>query len=164
MKLKKLLYPESRIYSESVILNENACHQLGFNTNQGRCDGFRRQIKLPCRIGGWLIPMYGAGRLESGNVREYEDAARFAVMAGYRRFVPALLEMAEWMLARGADVNFTDWPVVKAATLGRLRMMRLLVEHGVDINAEFGEPPRTPQAGTRGCRGRCASGRACWSR
>ena len=48
-----------------------------------------------CRVGGWLIPMYGAGRLESGNVREYEDAARFAVLSGYSHFVSDLLHLAE---------------------------------------------------------------------
>ena len=48
-----------------------------------------------CRVGGWLIPMYGAGRLESGNVREYEDAARFAVLSGYGHFVSDLLHLAE---------------------------------------------------------------------
>ncbi len=48
-----------------------------------------------CRIGGWFVPMYGAGFLESGNVREYEDAARFAVVAELDHFVPDLLHMAE---------------------------------------------------------------------
>ena len=48
-----------------------------------------------CRVGGWFIPMYGAGRLESGNVREYEDAARFAAVSGCGHFVPDLLHMAE---------------------------------------------------------------------
>ena len=28
-----------------------------------------------CHVMGWLAPMYGAGRLESRNVREYEAAA-----------------------------------------------------------------------------------------
>lgn len=52
-------------------------------------------ISCLCRVGGWFIPMYGAGRLESGNVREYEDAARFAVLAGWGRFGPDLLRLAE---------------------------------------------------------------------
>lgn len=52
-------------------------------------------ISWLCRIGGWFMPMYGAGRLESGNVREYEDAARFAVLSGDGHFVPDLLHMAE---------------------------------------------------------------------
>lgn len=48
-----------------------------------------------CRIGGWFVPMYGAGRLERGNVREYEDAARYAVLAGLPHLAPDLLHMAE---------------------------------------------------------------------
>jgi hypothetical protein len=52
-------------------------------------------IAFLCRIGGWYVPMYGAGRLESHNVKEYEDAADFAVASGHPKFVPCLLEMAE---------------------------------------------------------------------
>ena len=52
-------------------------------------------ISWLCRVGGWFVPMYGAGRLESGNVREYEDAARFAVLAGYGCFASELLHLAE---------------------------------------------------------------------
>ena len=39
--------------------------------------------------------MYGAGRLESHNVKEYEDAADLAVVSGHPEFVECLLEMAE---------------------------------------------------------------------
>jgi hypothetical protein len=39
--------------------------------------------------------MYGAGRLESGNVREYEIIARSALESGHNEFCPALLTMAE---------------------------------------------------------------------
>jgi rubrerythrin len=52
-------------------------------------------IAFLCRIGGWYVPMYGAGRLESHNVKEYEDAADFAVECGHPEFVECLLEMAE---------------------------------------------------------------------
>ncbi len=48
-----------------------------------------------CHVGGWLIPMYGAGWLERGNIVEYEIAARLAVEAGVPEFVDDLLEMAE---------------------------------------------------------------------
>ena len=37
-----------------------------------------RALGLFCNLGGWLVPMYGAGRLESRNIREYERAARYA--------------------------------------------------------------------------------------
>jgi hypothetical protein len=39
--------------------------------------------------------MYGAGRLEAGNVREYEAAARHARGAGLESLVDGLLAMAE---------------------------------------------------------------------
>ena len=39
--------------------------------------------------------MYGAGRLESRNIREYEAAARFAFKCGRLEFVECLLQMAE---------------------------------------------------------------------
>jgi rubrerythrin len=52
-------------------------------------------IALLCRIGGWFIPMYGAGRLESSNIKEYEDAARFAREAGLSGMIDCLLTMAE---------------------------------------------------------------------
>ncbi|HSF15522.1 MAG TPA: ferritin-like domain-containing protein [Vicinamibacteria bacterium] len=53
-----------------------------------------KTIAYLCHIGGWFIPMYGAGRLEAGNVREYEDAARLARTAGYERFVIPLVRMS----------------------------------------------------------------------
>lgn len=52
-------------------------------------------IAFICHVTGWLIPMYGAGKLESGNIREYEEAARHAAGCGCQRFIPALLHMAE---------------------------------------------------------------------
>lgn len=48
-----------------------------------------------CHVMGWFAPMYGAGRLESGNVREYEMAARHARDCGHEEFVDCLLTMAE---------------------------------------------------------------------
>jgi len=48
-----------------------------------------------CHVTGHLLPMWGAGRLEKGNIREYEVAARWAVEAGRPEFVDCLLGMAE---------------------------------------------------------------------
>jgi hypothetical protein len=39
--------------------------------------------------------MYGAGRLESRNIREYEGAARFALKCGHPEHIDCLLTMAE---------------------------------------------------------------------
>ena len=52
-------------------------------------------ISLSCRILPWFVPMYGAGRLERGNVGEYETAARLARAAGRADWVDCLLTMAE---------------------------------------------------------------------
>jgi hypothetical protein len=54
-----------------------------------------RLIGFLCHVGGWLLPMYGAGRLESRNVMEYVNAARHASRCGCDRFIPGLLHMAE---------------------------------------------------------------------
>ena len=37
-----------------------------------------RTLGLMCFVSGWFLPMYFAGRLESQNVREYVEAARYA--------------------------------------------------------------------------------------
>jgi rubrerythrin len=54
-----------------------------------------RVLGVLCHFTGWFAPMYGAGRLESRNIREYETAARFARDAGHNEFVDCLLTMAE---------------------------------------------------------------------
>ena len=41
-----------------------------------------RSLGFLCHLAGWFAPMYGAGRLESRNIKEYEVAARYAVEAG----------------------------------------------------------------------------------
>lgn len=54
-----------------------------------------RTLGFLCHLSGWLAPMYGAGKLESRNVKEYELAARHARDSGHDEFVDCLLEMAE---------------------------------------------------------------------
>jgi len=54
-----------------------------------------RTLGFLCHVTGWLAPMYGAGRLESRNIREYETAARFARDCGALDLIDCLLEMAE---------------------------------------------------------------------
>ena len=54
-----------------------------------------KTISFLCRVGGWFIPMYGAGRLERSNIVEYEDAARHARDLGRTDMIDCLLEMAE---------------------------------------------------------------------
>ncbi|MFM9905173.1 MAG: ferritin-like domain-containing protein [Pyrinomonadaceae bacterium] len=47
-----------------------------------------------CFISGWFMPMYFAGRLESQNSVEYEDAAAFARELDMPECVEDLLDMA----------------------------------------------------------------------
>ena len=54
-----------------------------------------RTLGLLCHLSGWFVPMYGAGRLESRNVREYEAAARYAIGSDRRDLLDCLLTMAE---------------------------------------------------------------------
>lgn len=53
-----------------------------------------RILGLTCFVSGWFMPMYFAGRLESGNVTEYEDAAAFAKELAMDDCVADLLDMA----------------------------------------------------------------------
>jgi len=54
-----------------------------------------RSLGLLCHVTGWLAPMYGAGKLESRNIKEYETAARYARDSGRLDLIDCLLEMAE---------------------------------------------------------------------
>src|SRR6266404_9910688 len=60
-----------------------------------RANMIGRTLGFLCHVTGWLAPMYGAGRLESRNIREYETAARYARNCGREDFVDCLLTMAE---------------------------------------------------------------------
>ncbi len=53
-----------------------------------------RTLGLTCYISGWFMPMYFAGRLESQNSVEYEDAAAFARELEMNDCVEDLLDMA----------------------------------------------------------------------
>jgi len=53
-----------------------------------------RTIGVACHMIGWFLPMYFAGRLESGNVVEYQVAAYHAAQLGLKEFETDLLEMA----------------------------------------------------------------------
>lgn len=53
-----------------------------------------RSIGLACHLIGWFLPMYFAGRLESGNVLEYEEAAHHAAALGLSEFEADLRVMS----------------------------------------------------------------------
>lgn len=82
-----------------------------------RLDLVGRTISAFCRIGGWFFPMYGAGRLESQNIVEYEKAARLANIAGFETWVDELLVLAEveWdheLFFRQKSQSHVFWRVV----------------------------------------------------
>jgi rubrerythrin len=54
-----------------------------------------RTLGFLCHVTGWFAPMYGAGKLESRNIVEYETAARLARDCGQAQLIDCLLEMAE---------------------------------------------------------------------
>jgi rubrerythrin len=54
-----------------------------------------RFLGISCFLSGWFLPMYGAGKLERGNIVEYEEAAVYAITAGHGSMVECILEMAE---------------------------------------------------------------------
>jgi hypothetical protein len=54
-----------------------------------------RTLGLLCHFTGWFAPMYGAGRLESRNIVEYETAAAHARDCGRDELIDCLLTMAE---------------------------------------------------------------------
>jgi len=53
-----------------------------------------RALGATCFLSGWFMPMYFAGRLESGNVVEYEEAAKLAGELDMQDCVDDLLDMA----------------------------------------------------------------------
>ena len=59
-----------------------------------RCWIVGRCIGVGCHLIGWFLPMYFAGRLESGNTIEYEIAALHAARLGLADFARELLVMS----------------------------------------------------------------------
>jgi rubrerythrin len=80
-----------------------------------------RVLGFMCHLSGWFAPMYGAGRLESRNIVEYETAARHALACGRTDLIDCLLTMAEveWehehyfrtcVLSHRWSRRFSIWP------------------------------------------------------
>lgn len=69
-----------------------------------------KSIGLACFVSGWFFPMYFAGRLESGNVQEYVDAAEYAKELGMPECFEEMMEMS---LAEGEHEDFFRAVVAK---------------------------------------------------
>jgi hypothetical protein len=52
-------------------------------------------IGLSCYVIGWFMPLYFAGRLESGNVNEYVTLKRLLNEEGHTQWDDAVIEMTE---------------------------------------------------------------------
>lgn len=77
-----------------------------------------RTLGVTCHVFGWFMPMYFAGRLESKNSIEYEEAAEFAKELGMDECVADLLDMARVELEheeffRSVVANHRMLPVTK---------------------------------------------------
>ena len=73
-------------------------HQLGANAHPLREAIFwliGKALGGLCHFSGWFLPMYGAGKLERGNIIEYEEAALYAAACGHEEMIDCLLTMAE---------------------------------------------------------------------
>jgi rubrerythrin len=82
-----------------------------------RCIG--RGIAAFCRVGGWFLPMYGAGWLERNNIGDYERAARLGVLSGEDGFADELLFLAE------AEWEHERYFRLKAATHRFARLLKV---------------------------------------
>ena len=66
-----------------------------------------------CFVSGWFMPMYFAGRLESQNSIEYEDAAVFAKELGMSECVADLLDMARGPILGDSVYNRECFGLIK---------------------------------------------------
>ncbi|HEX8636770.1 MAG TPA: ferritin-like domain-containing protein [Pyrinomonadaceae bacterium] len=89
-----------KIESEEWEHRENVARwlkKLGAKPNKTREKIFwtiGKTIGAACFVSGWFFPMYFAGRLESGNVQEYVDAAEFAKELGMSECFDEMMEMS----------------------------------------------------------------------
>lgn len=85
---------EEWIHREKVGLMLASLGSAPVSTREARMWAVGRVIGLACHFTGWFLPMYFAGRLESGNVEEYERAAFHARESGLTSFEADLRVMA----------------------------------------------------------------------
>lgn len=85
---------EEWVHREKVKLIMNALSVAPARSREKLMWTIGRTLGLFCHLSGWFLPMYFAGRLESGNVVEYETAARHARRLGLTEFAADLQHMA----------------------------------------------------------------------
>lgn len=85
---------EEWIHREKVGLMLTRLAAAPVKTREARMWMIGRAIGLACHFAGWFLPMYFAGRLENGNVEEYETAASHACALGLIEFESDLRFMA----------------------------------------------------------------------
>ena len=106
-----------------------------------------RTLGLLCHFTGWLAPMYGAGKLESRNIKEYESAARYARDCGRIDLIDCLLEMAE--VEWEHELYFRS-RVLSHALGGRLALCpRPLPKEAIRANFALEEPSSAQPDGSR---------------
>jgi demethoxyubiquinone hydroxylase (CLK1/Coq7/Cat5 family) len=78
-----------------------------------------RTLGALCHVTGWFIPMYGAGKLERGNIVEYEEAAEYARLCGRGEMIDCILAMAEveWEHERYFRECVTGHPLLRVFRL-----------------------------------------------
>src|SRR5262245_23330065 len=107
-----------------------------------------RVLGFSCHLAGWFAPMYGAGRLESRNIVEYETAARYARDCEREDLIDCLLMMAEveWehehyfrlkVLRHPLIRFFSIWPQPPAKENIRASFQRERITPTALISAEF---------------------------
>jgi hypothetical protein len=85
---------EEWVHREKVGLMLASLGSAPVKSREARMWAVGRVIGLACHFAGWFLPMYFAGRLESGNVEEYESAAFHARESGLTSFEADLRVMA----------------------------------------------------------------------
>lgn len=108
-----------------------------------------RVLSLFCHLSGWLAPMYGAGKLESRNIREYETAARHARSCGRDDLVDCLLTMAEvewdheqYFRSRVLSHRWADWLPIWPQPPAK-EMIRKSFAHDYAVKVASGWVPST---------------------
>ena len=93
-----------------------------------------------CRVGGWFLPMYGAGWLERRNIAEYERAARLALAYAAPLHASDLLDMAEaeWEHERYFRENAASHPLARLLAVWPAPGPKIAIR--MRVQADLGSP------------------------